>query len=158
MADPASAASRAEIERHFVIWRAATEKRDFDRMATLLSVDARGGNSVFGIMQGREEIVEFIRTRWPAEIPNRSLWVAIDGRRVVNKWCETLPGVQPPGRSYTYEGISEFLYAGEHQWNFMYGIPDVVGLERAYESWREDGQAEIFGELYPELRGAKPRA
>ena len=46
-------------------------------------------------------------------------------------------------------GISELLYAGSGEWNFMYGIPDVVGLMRVYQQWRDDGQARVHGEVYP---------
>ena len=31
----------------------------------------------------------------------------------------------------------------------MYGLPDHLGLTRAYARWREDGQAGIHGEVYP---------
>ena len=91
------------------------------------------------------------------ELPNfddpqrRVLAATIDGVRVVNKWRETLPGSAPPGSRYHYDGISEFLYGGNGQWSFMYGLPDQVGLLRSYAQWRKDGQAEIHGEVYPGL-------
>jgi hypothetical protein len=36
----------------------------------------------------------------------------------------------------------------------MYGIPDVVGLMRVYAQWRADGQARIYGEVYPGMPGS----
>ena len=112
--------------------------------------DARGGNSVFGIVEGRAAIMQFME-RWPEAVPNKSLWAAIDRPRVVNKWRETLPGEAPAGVSYHYDGISEFHYAGDGRWDFMYGLPDVVGLQRAYARWKGDGHAATYGEIYPGL-------
>jgi hypothetical protein len=126
------------------------DKRDLDAMAAMFTADARGGNSVFGIFEGRDAIMQFME-RWPESVPNRSLWVAIDGPRVVNKWRETLPGTPPAGSDYHYDGISEFHYAGGGQWNFMYGLPDLAGLRRAYARWKADGHAATHGEIYPGL-------
>lgn len=139
---------RGEIEAHFARWREAVDRRDLDAMAAMLAEDAQGGNSVFGLSQGRDAILRFMQ-RWPESVPNRSVWVAIDDVRVVNKWRETLPGTPPQGRYYHYTGISEFIYAGNGQWSFMYGLPDIVGLTRVYAEWRRDGQADIHGEVYP---------
>ena len=143
--------SRSEIEDHFSKWRSALDKRDLDALAPLLSMHARGGNSVLGIREGREAIVSFMAQHWPESIPNRGVWVAIDGTRVVHKWRETLPGSPPEGAIYHYDGISEFNYAGHGEWVFMYGLPDVAGLQRAYARWREDGQEKVYGAVYPGL-------
>ena len=115
----------------------------------MLTEDARGGNCQYGIFEGRDAIVKFAEDHWPESVPNRNVWHAIDDFRVVDKWRETLPGEPPPGRDYHYYGITELRYAGAGQWNFMYGIPDVVGLMRVYAQWRADGQARIHGEVYP---------
>lgn len=144
MLDP----DRTEVEAHFGRWRAAVDRRDLAAMAPMLSMDARGGNTVFGLFEGREAVLAFM-DHWPESVPNRSVWHAIDGARVVNKWRETLPGISPEGGNYDYFGISEFIYAGGGQWNFMYGMPDSIGLTRLYEQWRKDGQAEKYGEVYP---------
>ena len=114
----------------------------------MFAEDARGGNSVAGIFEGREAIMEFMNS-WPEIIPNRSLWVAIDGVRVVNKWRETLPGTAPKGGGYHYDGISEFIYSGRGQWGFMYGLPDILGLQREYSRWKADGHEAVYGEVYP---------
>jgi hypothetical protein len=140
---------RGEVEAHFSNWRGALDERDLVALSQMLSLDARGGNSVFGILEGREAIVDFMTERWPESVPNRGLWVAIDGTRIVHKWRETFPGTPPSGRSYHYDGISEFIYAGDGQWDFMYGLPDVVGLQGTYARWREDGQEKVYGEVYP---------
>ncbi|MBW2233228.1 MAG: nuclear transport factor 2 family protein [Deltaproteobacteria bacterium] len=144
---------RSEIETHFSRWREAVDRHDLDAMASMLTPDARGGNAVFGLSEGRDAVMRFM-DHWPQSVPNRSLWHVIDGARVVNKWRETLPGTPPDDRdyhSYQYDGISELIYAGDQKWNFMYGLPDQVGLMRVYAQWRKDGQATIHGEVYPGL-------
>ena len=141
---------RSEVASHFARWRKAVDRRDLGAMASMLAEDARGGNAVFGVFEGRDKIMAFMR-HWPESIPNRSLWHVIDAERVVDKWRETLPGTAPQGGSYRYDGISEFIYGGNQQWSFMYGLPDQVGLARVYAQWRKDGQAEIHGEVYPGL-------
>jgi hypothetical protein len=142
---------RNEVEAHFKVWREAVDTRDLDAMGSMLAPDARGGNAVFGIFEGREAMIGFTRDHWPESVPNRSEWHAIDGIRVVNKWRETLPGDPPSTHDYHYYGISEFIYAGSNQWNFMYGLPDVVGLTRVQALWRKDSQEQMFGEIYPGL-------
>jgi len=143
--------SRDEVAAHFARWRQAVDRHDIDQMASMLTEDAQGGNSQFGLFNGREAISQFSRDRWPESVPNRSVWHAIDGYRVVDKWRETLPGDPPPSRDYHYYGITELIYAGSGAWSFMYGIPDVVGLMRVYGQWRRDGQADIHGEVYPDI-------
>jgi len=148
MSDPL----RSEIEAHFARWRSAVDERDLERMASMLAVDAQGGNAVFGLFEGHDAIMRFM-DHWPEIVPNRSIWVAIDGQRVVNKWRETLPGDPPDGSDYHYYGISEFLYGGSNEWSYMYGLPDQVGLMKTYARWRADGQHERFGEVYPGMPG-----
>jgi hypothetical protein len=145
--------SRSEIEAHFARWREAVDRRDLKAMAVMLHTDATGGNAVFGVFEGRDAIVEFMQ-HWPQSVPNRSVWHVIDRTRVVNKWRETLPGTPPSDRgyrAYDYFGISEFIYGGDGKWNYMFGLPDQTGLLRIYAQWRADGQAEIHGEIYPEI-------
>jgi hypothetical protein len=144
MSDP----PRPEVEAHFSRWREAVDRRDLDAMASMLCTNARGGNASYGLSEGRDAVVAFMQN-WPETVPNRSVWHAIDGLRVVDKWRETLPGDPPDGQPYDYFGISEFLYAGHGHWNFMFGLPDHVGLLKTYARWRQDGQAKIHGEVYP---------
>jgi hypothetical protein len=141
--------TREEVQGHFSNWRSALDERDLEVLSSLLSIDARGGNSVFGLLDGRDAIVAFMANNWPESVPNRGLWVAIDGSRVVHKWRETLPGKPPSGHGYDYDGISEFNYAGDGEWDFMYGLPDTVGLQRAYTRWRADGHEKSYGAVYP---------
>lgn len=143
--------SRGEIEAHFKRWREAVDRRDLGSMAEMLALRASGGNASYGMFEGRDAIVKCMQ-HWPENVPNRSIWHVIDGTRVVNKWRETLPGTPPSHRGYRdydYVGISEFLYGGDGQWSFMFGLPDQAGLLRVYAEWRADGQAEIYGEVYP---------
>ncbi len=61
------------------------------------------------------------------------------------KHCPVNP---PNGRDYSYEGISEFIYAGSGKWSFMYGIPDFIGLNRAISQWAEDGHIVKYGQIF----------
>jgi hypothetical protein len=139
---------RSEIEAHFARWRDAVDRHDLEAMARMLAEDARGGNAVFGRFEGRAAIMQFWK-HWPDSVPNRNVWCVIDGSRVVAKWRETLPGTPPEGSDYHYYGISEFIYAGNGQWSFIYSLPDQTGLVRAYARWRKDGHVEAYGEIYP---------
>ena len=143
--------SREEVAQHVARWRRAVDQRDLDGMASMFTEDARGGNSQYGVFDGRKAIMRFIEDHWPEAVPNRSVWHAIDGARVVDKWRETLPGQAPPGYDYGYDGITELSYAGSRKWRFIYGIPDVVGLMRVVGRWRRDGQADAYGEVYPDI-------
>ena len=145
-----SSSSRDEIEAHFARWREAVDRRDLGALGQMLSEDVRGGNAIFGISEGRDAVMRFME-RWPESVPNESLWVVIDGPRVVNKWRETLPGAPPAGVHYHYDGITELHYDGAGRWDFMYGLPDVVALQRAYARWKADGHLATHGDLYPGL-------
>ena len=142
---------RAQVESLFRSWRAAIDTRDFAAMRDMLTPDARGGNAVFGVVDGRDALLEFAESKWPEAVPNESVWHAIDGERLVNKWKETLPGTPPSGEPYAYFGISEFLYDESGRWRFMYGLPDVPGLMRVHARWKKDGHAATFPDVYPEL-------
>ena len=138
---------RAEIVEHYTRWRAAVDRRDLAAMAPMLAADAQGGNATFGMFDGRDAIIEFSETRWPTSVPNRSVWHVIDGTRVVDKWRETLPGTPPAESDYHYVGISEFIYGGNGEWSYMYGIPDAVGFGRVYKRWVDDGQAKKYPDM-----------
>lgn len=140
--------TREEVSAHFDRWRAATDRRDLDEMQLMLTDDAIGGNCVSGTFKGAQNIIAWSRRAWPEIVPNRSIWHVIDGSRVVNKWFEELPGVPANGVRYTYEGISEFIYAGEGKWNYMYGIPDVFNFNKVYERWMKDGNSEKYGDIF----------
>jgi hypothetical protein len=116
---------RSEVEQHFASWRQAIDGHSLELLAAMLTPNARGENAVFGIVTGRDAVMQFM-ARWPESVPNQSLWVAIDGLRVVNQWRETLPGEAPVGQDSPYDGISEFAYAGNGHWSCMYGLPDVA--------------------------------
>ena len=141
---------REEIEAHWKTYRDAVDRRDLDAMAAYFTEDVRGGNAVHGLFEGREALSKWTREHWPESVPNRGVWTAIDGDRVVHKWRETLPGTPPDGAEpYDYFGISEFIYAGDGKWSFMFGLPDVFGLQQVYARWKADGQAAPHGEVYP---------
>ena len=123
-------------------------------MREMLTPDARGGNAVFGLFEGRDAVIDFTQSNWPDSVPNESVWHAIDGDRLVNKWKETLPGTPVSGEPYEYFGISEFLYDGSDRWKYMYGLPDVSCLMRVHARWKKDGFADEFPEVYPELNAS----
>ncbi len=139
---------RNEVSELFIRWRAATDRRDLDEMYEMLAEDAIGGNCKSGTFKGRDAIIQWSQENWPEFLPNRSIWHVIDDSRVVNKWYETLPGEPSAGHDYSYEGISEFIYGGSGKWNFMYGIPDFWGLERALKEWEKDGNMEKYSHLF----------
>ena len=99
--------------------------------------------------QNWEEYTRYKTKMFRYTSTDASPWVAIDGTRVVNKWRETLPGDPPEGATYHYDGISELRYAGSQHWDYMFGLPDVIGLQQVYSRWKADGQHEIHGEVYP---------
>lgn len=143
--------TREAIESLFLRWRRAVESRDFIAMREMLTPDARGGNAIYGVREGRDAVIEFSESNWPASVPNESVWYVIDGARLVNKWKEALPGKSPTGDPYDYFGISEFLYSPSGHWEYMYGLPDVTGLTRVFTRWSEDGNASRFPDVHPEL-------
>lgn len=142
---------KGEVREVFAAYRSAVSASDHERMATFLSEDGRGGNATFGVVTGREAYKRFLAERWLEIIPNASVWDVVERGRVVNRWCETLPGERPGGGRYDYFGINEVIYAGEGVFRFMYSMPDLFGLIRLYGRWRADGQHERFGDLYPGL-------
>jgi len=146
-----STPTRQVIESLFRRWRRAVDSRDFEAMRDMLTPDARGGNAVFGLFAGRDAVVEFSESNWPESVPNVSIWHAIDGVRLVNKWKETMPGNPSSGEPFDYFGISEFIYDESGRWNYMYGLPDVSGLMRVHARWQSDGHAAEFPEVYSEM-------
>ena len=144
--------TRQDVESLFRRWRTAVDCRDFDGMRNMLTPDARGGNAIFGIFEGRDALVDFSESKWPDSVPNMSVWHVIDGTRLVNKWKETLPGEPSSGEPFDYFGISEFVADESGRWNFMYGLPDVTGLLKAHARWKADGYQDKFPEVYPEMR------
>ena len=49
-----TAPPRAEVESCFARWRVAVDARDLDAMVAMFTDDARGGNAIYGIAQGRD--------------------------------------------------------------------------------------------------------
>ena len=88
---------RVEVVKAFAAYRAAVDVGDHDAMAAMLTNDGRGGNATFGFFHDRASYKQFLTDCWIEIIPNHNMWQMIDGGRVVNKWCEVLPGT-PPGR------------------------------------------------------------
>jgi len=144
---------RGEVERAFAAYRAAVEVGDHETMTAMLSEDGRGGNATYGFFHDRASYLKFLKDCWLEIIPNYNVWQMIDGGRVVNRWCEVLPGTPPGGGRYDYFGINEVIYAGSGQFRLMYSIPDLFGLTVLYGRWKADGQHETYGDIYPSIPG-----
>ena len=144
---------RHEVENGFKAYRIAVDVGDHDSMTAMLSEDGRGGNATYGFFHDHESYRQFLKDCWLEIIPNYNVWQMIDGGRVVNKWCEVLPGTPPGGGRYDYFGINEVIYAGNGQFRLMYSIPDLFGLTVLYTRWKADGQNEQYGDIYPSISG-----
>ncbi len=142
-----------EVERAFAAYRAAVDAGDHDTMAAMLSEDGRGGNSTFGFFEGRSAYRQFLADCWLPIVPNHSMWHVVQAGRVVNRWCEVLPGTPPDGGRYDYFGINELIYAGNGLFRFQYSIPELFPLSVLYARWKADGQHETWGDIYPGLGG-----
>jgi hypothetical protein len=142
---------RQEVITAFAAYRAAIEEGDHDTMAAMLTEGGRGGNATYGFFHDRASYKQFLRDCWLEIIPNYSMWQMVDGGRVVNKWCEVLPGTPPGGGRYDYFGINEVIYGGGGQFRLMYSMPDLFGLSVLYRRWKADGQHETYGDLYPSV-------
>lgn len=140
-----------EIEEAFNKYRSAVDIGDHETMASMLSEDGRGGNATFGLFRNRASYKAFLKSCWHEVIPNHSVWVATSGGRVLNKWCEVLPGTPPEGGRYDYFGINELIYNGSGQFRLMFSTPDLFGLQVLYKKWIVDGQKEKHGDIYPGL-------
>ena len=148
-ANAAQAWPEGEVAAAFARYRRCVDESDHAGMAGLLSPDGRGGNAVYGMLEGPAAYLDFCEKYWPSEVPNESVWIAIDGGRVVNRWRETLPGTPPDGVPYTYDGITEVIYAGEGRFSLIWGVPDLAGFQRAMLRWQEHGQAERYPDVFP---------
>jgi hypothetical protein len=142
---------RPEVEKAFEAYRAAIAVGDHATMAAMLTENGRGGNATFGFFEGRAAYAAFLEDCWPDTIPNYNVWQSIAGGRVVNRWCEVLPGTPPGGGRYDYFGINEVIYAGDGLFRFMYSLPDLFGLTALYDRWKADGQHETHGDIFPSI-------
>jgi len=140
-----------EVETAFLKFRAALDNGDHEAMTAMIAPNGRGGNATYGFFRDHDLYLEFLRSAWNEVVPNRSVWHVIDRGRVVNKWRESLPGLDGGGKRYDYFGINELIYAGDGLFNLQYSIPDVFGLTVLYGKWKSDGQHEVHGEIYPSL-------
>jgi hypothetical protein len=143
--------SLEEVESTFLKFRAAVDDGDHDTMASMIAPSGRAGNATYGLFDDHASYLEFLRSAWNEVIPNRSVWHVIDRGRIVDKWRESLPGLDSDGKRYDYFGINELVYAGNGLFNLQYSIPDVFGLTMVYQKWKSDGHHEVHGEIYPGL-------
>ncbi|MBW2273824.1 MAG: hypothetical protein JRG96_11165, partial [Deltaproteobacteria bacterium] len=142
---------REEVAEAFAAYRTAVDVGDHDTMTAMLTDDGRGGNATYGFFHDHASYRQFLKDCWLEIIPNHNMWQMIDGGRVLNKWCEVLPGDPPGGGRYDYFGINEVIYAGGGQFRLMYSLPDLFGLNVLYLRWKADGQHETYGDLYPSI-------
>ncbi|MEH6592625.1 MAG: hypothetical protein V7746_20330 [Halioglobus sp.] len=142
---------QGEVDAAFRKYRDAVDVGDHETMASMLSDDGRGGNATFGLFHDRVSYKGFLTSFWQEIIPNHSVWIATDKGRVLNRWCEVLPGTPPEGDRYDYFGINEVIYNGNGQFRLMFSTPDLFGLQVLYKKWVADAQVEKYGDIYPGL-------
>jgi hypothetical protein len=140
-----------EVEKVFSEFRNAIDIADHKTMASMVAPGGRAGNATFGLFDDQKQYLEFLKMAWHELIPNHSVWHVIDRGRIVNKWRESLPGLDGEGKRYDYFGINELIYAGNGLFNLQYSIPDIFGLTGVYQKWKTDGRHEEYGEIYPGL-------
>ena len=95
---------REEVAEAFAAYRKAVDVGDHDTMTAMLTDDGRGGNATYGFFHDHASYKQFLKDCWLEIIPNYNVWQMIDGGRVVNRWCEVLPGTPPGGGRYDYFG------------------------------------------------------
>ncbi len=105
------------------------------RAASYFTEDASGGNVRLGLLKGREGLLAWMQSN-PPGWGYESVWAAINTPRVVNTWVHRLPGLRSNGSRFAFEGLTEYLYAGEGRFSLAFTTPDLIGLERVPEPRR----------------------
>lgn len=126
---------RAEVEKAFRNFDTCVQQQDWEAAADCFAEDAMGGNVRLGVLRGRRGLLEWMRSN-PAEWGYESLWIAVDPPRVVNKWRHWLPGTREDGSAYAFEGLTEYVYAGEGRFSWGFTTPDLIAAERVTREWQ----------------------
>ena len=143
---------REEVEEFHRAWREATGEGNHQAMREMMTDDGRGGNTVYGVFSdGPEAFLQWLKDAFVPAITNRCPWSVIDRGRIVERWCEYLPGTPPEGGHYEYFGWAEMIYAGDGKIRLFFSTPDVYSLKRCYKRWMDDGQHEVHGHVYPDV-------
>ncbi|MBW2424877.1 MAG: nuclear transport factor 2 family protein [Deltaproteobacteria bacterium] len=129
--------TREEILNAFRGFDACSERHDWDAASEYFTEDARGGNVRIGVLEGREGVLRWMRNN-PSEWGYTSLWVAIDPPRVVNRWRHWLPGQREDGSLYAFEGITEYVYAGEGRFSWAYSTFDTATVASVVQEHAND--------------------
>ena len=132
--------SREEILAAFRAFDQCSERVDWDSAIHFFTEDARGGNVRIGVREGREGIMQWLRNN-PPDWGYESLWLAVDPPRVVNRWRHWLPGHRADGSRYEFEGISEYVYAGNGRFSWAYSTFDSAAVAAVVEEYRRDQAA-----------------
>ena len=133
--------TRDEILEAFRGFDACSERLDWDSAIEYFTPDARGGNVRLGLLEGREGVFRWIRSN-PPDWGYESLWVVVDSPRLVNRWRHWLPGRREDGSLYSFEGLTEYVYAGDGKFSFAFTTVDTATVAAVVEEHaRERGIA-----------------
>lgn len=117
--------TREEILAAFRGFDACSERLDWDAAVEYFTSDARGGNVRIGVLEGRSGVIEWMRSN-PSDWGYESLWVVVDPPRMVNRWRHWLPGERADGPRYAFEGMTEYVYAGDGKFSWAYSTFDTA--------------------------------
>lgn len=124
--------TREEILEAFRGFDDCSERLDWDAAIAFFTDDARGGNVRIGVLEGRDGVLEWMRQN-PPDWGYESLWVAIDPPRIVNRWRHWLPGQREDGSLYAFEGITEYVYAGDGRFSSAFSTFDTATVAAVVE-------------------------
>jgi hypothetical protein len=139
--------TRAEIERAFLHWTEVAAKcaavQQWREWADLYTEDATYIEHHYGVMQGRQEIFDWIQstmnefpvtemTEFPIE------WYVIDEER---GWviCQVWNRMKDPGDGRLHQAYNFTLlkYAGNDQWSYEEDIYNPAAFEAMIREWAE---------------------
>jgi len=134
---------RGEVQKaidalHSIRDKASAGEMSWDALADLFTEDATYIDPAWGRFEGRKSIRQFLRDsmqgledwKFPTD------WCVIEGKRVVSKFRNQLPGRRPDGTSYEVPGVSVLEYAGDGKFSFE---EDIINMVHLYEVLKESG-------------------
>ena len=129
--------SRAEIE---AAWRRRMDLQDANDWEGFGNTFTEGAVYLehhYGTFTGRKKILAWLVPvmehcrdwTFPVE------WVNIDGKRVVHKWLNRLPGRRPDGSYYEFAGITVMEYAGNGAFSFQEDMYNRHETDKVLAEW-----------------------
>lgn len=129
--------SRDEILSTFRAFDECSERLDWDNAIHFFTEDVRGGNVRIGVKEGRDGVMEWLRNN-PPDWGYESLWVVVDGPRIVNRWRHWFPGRRADGSRYAFEGLTEYIYDGNGKFSWAYSTFDSAAIAVLMEEYKRD--------------------